>query len=195
MGVAPIQGNYLVAISFTPVNHIIAAGWTTIQINNTFNILDVACAYRLAGAAEPTTQTPFTLQSTTTSNVVIWEYSGAAQPDDGHVLAESTAAAPPTGTLTATSGHGGSALVAFSSSNNNSGSGANITGISTLDFNVVSPQGVLAGHLDGVLPGSNSFTGTFGSTSSSHQLDGGLVYIMPAPLATSQTSPSRRPMT
>ena len=175
MNTPPTQGNYLFAIAGSSVGgEVIGTGWTTIVIQSESGV-DGLAAYKLCGASESTTQTPFT-QTSGGASVGIWEYSGAAAGADGFVVIQSTAAAPPAVALTASSVHGGTALVGCMA-NETSASGGTIDSGFTVDdsTHVTSPDQVF-GHLDGVAPGSHTYTATL-TGGASHVATGVLLYI------------------
>lgn len=74
-GVAPTNGNLLVAMWCNPTSATVGAGWTSQVTNSTGT--DFSGIYtKVAGAGESTTQTPLGGVSTT-GGMVIWEIAGA----------------------------------------------------------------------------------------------------------------------
>lgn len=84
MGAAPTQNNLLVALVSTQgVNPAASAGWTIVPGTNSTNSKEDLCAfYKVAGAAESTSQTPTT--DANTGCVTIFEIKNATTGIEGH---------------------------------------------------------------------------------------------------------------
>ena len=74
-GVAPTNGNLLIAMNFNTTAHTAAAGWT-LQFENTSGTDFGSVFSKVAGAGESTSQTPITAAGTA-GGMVVWEIAGA----------------------------------------------------------------------------------------------------------------------
>lgn len=77
-GVAPTNGNLLVAMCFNPASNTAGSGWTSQTTNSTGTDFGTVLT-KVAGAGESTTQTPMS-GVTTTGCMVIWELHAASTP-------------------------------------------------------------------------------------------------------------------
>lgn len=94
MGVAPTNGNTLIAMSFNPSSLTLASGWTSITNNSTGTDFG-SVSIKTAGAGESTAQNPLST-SPGTGTTIIWEIAGY------HSVVASTIAAEQTGLSGAT---------------------------------------------------------------------------------------------
>jgi hypothetical protein len=183
---APNQGDTLFALvfDFSGTGAATGAGWTRI-FTQALSGFDVSGYVKRCGSGESATQTPYTRTASALAwSTGIWRYIGAeVYLGDGFGANEHVAAAPPLNVQTVTANHaggtGGTALMG-AVANETSGSAGTIDSGFTLDdtTHATAPTQVY-GHLDGVTPGSHTFTATL-TGGASATCDGGLIYIQDA---------------
>lgn len=177
MSAAPTNGNLLVAFATSAIGgETIGTGWTNIIIQGE-GTLDGCWAYKVAGASEPTTQTPYT-QSSGLFTVGVWEFSSVSSTNDGFVVTENVSSTPPTVTLTATPGSSGDYALVGAAFNGNSTGSPTITqgGISiTIDGQNLTGNSAVWGHLNSAPSGSQSYVATFGT--GTNKCTGGLLFL------------------